>query len=422
MKLIEQTSRAYLILSIILFILVGAVLAIILTTVMNRRLDDKLLYNKEVLAKVYKYEYPLTIFDPPREMNDAENKLYPNDTIIFKDTLISHAIEDLEGAETYEKYRQLTAYETLQGKRFKIVTRNSLVRNQDFVSIITGATILTILLLLTGLWFLNTRIARRIWNPFHYNLNNLKNFSIQDHKPIDLKKSNIDEFKELNKSIRSLTEKVRIDFDNLKEFTGNASHEMQTPLAIMQSKIELLLQSENLNKEESKQLQSIYHAGQRLSKLNKTLLTLAKVENRQFSEVEDINLTTLIDNKLEVYEDFILQKKLKVTKNLQEDTILEVNSTIIDMLVSNLLSNAIKHNLEKGSLNIELKPKYLYISNTGEELTVKPETLFNRFKKVSTSPDSTGLGLAIVKKICDINNWKIDYTYTNKEHQIMVRY
>jgi len=422
MKLIQQTSRAYLILSIILFVFGGIVLAVILTTVMNRRLDEKLLYNKEVIEKIIKYDYPFTLFEEPEELTEAEERLFPNDTVIFKDTLITHAIEDLEGAETYEKYRQLTAYETLQGKRYKIVARNSLVRNQDFISIITAATILTILLLLTGLWFLNTRITKRIWNPFQHNLNSLKNFSIQDQKPIDLKKSNIDEFKELNKSIRSLTEKVRSDFDNLKEFTGNASHEMQTPLAIMQSKIELLLQSENLNKEERTQLHSIYHAGQRLSKLNKTLLTLAKVENRQFSEVEEINLTELINNKLEIYEDFIMQKKLTVTKKLNENTILNVNSTIIDMLVSNLLSNAIKHNIVKGSLNIELQPEYFYITNTGDALTIDPESLFNRFKKASTSPDSSGLGLAIVKKICEINNWKIDYTYLKNEHQIMVRF
>lgn len=422
MKLIQQTGRAYLILSIILFILGGILLSVILTTVMNRRLDEKLLYNKEVIAKRIKYDYPLTIFDEPEELTDAENRMYPNDTIIYKDTLIFHAIEDVEGADEYEKYRQLTAYETLQGKRFKIVTRNSLVRNQDFITIITGATILTILLLLTGLWFLNTRITKRIWNPFHHNLNNLKNFSIQDQKPIELKESNIDEFKELNQSIKSLTKKVSSDFNNLKEFTGNASHEMQTPLAIMQSKIELLLQSENLNKEEINQLKSIYQAGQRLSKLNKTLLTLAKVENRQFSEIDEINLTGLINNKLDIYEDFIEQKKLTVTKKLHQDTILEANTTIVDMLVSNLLSNAIKHNIESGSLNIELQPEYLYISNSGEELNIDPESLFNRFKKASSSPDSSGLGLAIVKKICDTNNWKIDYTYLKKEHQIMVRF
>ena len=103
MKLIQQTSRAYLLLSIVLFVFGGIVLAVILTTVMNRRLDEKLLYNKEVIAKIIKYDYPFTLFEEPEELTEAEQRLFPNDTIIFKDTLITHAIEDLEGAETYEK-------------------------------------------------------------------------------------------------------------------------------------------------------------------------------------------------------------------------------------------------------------------------------------------------------------------------------
>ena len=422
MKLIQKTGRTYLLLSIAIFLIGGILLYIVLTNVMNRRLDDKLLYNKEVLSKRIKYGYPLTIFEEPEELTAAENRLYPNDTIIYKDTLIFHAIEDVEGADDYEKYRQLTAYETLQGKRYKIVARNSLVRNQDFITIITIATVLISLLLLTGLSYLNTRIAQRIWNPFRKNLKTLKSFSIQDQKPIELENSDIDEFKDLNESIQSLTEKLSSDFGNLKEFTENASHEMQTPLAIMQSKVELLLQSENLNKEESKQLQSIYQAGKRLSKLNKTLLTLAKVENRQFSEKEDINLTELIENKIDTYEDFIAQKHLTVKTKLDANTIINTNSTIIEMLVRNILSNAIKHNIDKGNIYCELKPEYLFVSNSGNEPNIDPNTLFNRFKKDSSSSDSSGLGLAIVKKICDTNNWKIDYSYLDNQHQIMIRF
>lgn len=426
MKLIERTGRSYLILSLVIFVLFGIVLYFILTAVMNNRLDEKLLYNKEVISKRIKYDYPLTIFEEPEELTESENRIFPNDTIIYKDTLIFHGIVGLEGVENteeFEKYRQLTAYETFpNSKRYKIIARNSLVRNQDFITIITLLTIVITLLLLTGLWFFNTQIAKKIWKPFYSNLNNLKKFSVQDQKPIDLEPSNILEFTELNSSIKSLTEKLSSDYNNLKEFTENASHEMQTPLAIMQSKIELLLQSTNLNKEEIKQLRSIYQAGQRLSKLNKTLLTLAKVENRQFSEKEDVNLSLLLENKLEIYEDFILQKKLNIDKDIEKNAIINTNSTMLDMLVSNLLSNAIRHNLEKGFITIKLTNKYFHISNTGNALTISPEKLFNRFKKASSSADSSGLGLAIVKKICEINEWKIDYTFLEDQHQIIVRF
>jgi len=419
MKLIQKTSRTYLLLSAIIFMLSGIMLFFVLTTVMNNRLDQKLLYNKEVVAKRIKYDIPLTIFEEPEELNNAENLRYPKDTIIFKDTLIFHAIVGVEGVEEFENYRQLTSYETLQGKRYKIITRNSLVRNQDFISIITLSTIIIILLLLTGLLILNTQIAKNIWKPFYKNLDQLKSFSIQDQNSIDLEPSKIEEFKELNNSIKNLTQKLQSDFNSLKEFSENASHEMQTPLAIMQSKIELLLQSTDMTKEQSEQLQSIYQAGQRLSKLNKTLLLLAKVENQQFSTIEEISLKSLIENQLENYEDFILNKEIKVTAELS-DELIKTNYLLADTMVSNLLSNAIKHNIPNGTINITYDGNVLIFTNTGNPIEQDPENLFNRFKKESKSKDSLGLGLAIVKKISDGNNWRITYTFQNNLHKISV--
>jgi signal transduction histidine kinase len=385
---------------------------------MNNNLDKKLLYNKEVIAKKLKYDYPLTLFEV-QELTSAENRVYPRDTMIYKDTLIFHAIAGLEGAEEYEKYRQLTAYETLQGERLKIITRNSLVRNQDFIGIITLSTVIIILLLLTGLWILNTQIAKNIWKPFYKNLDRLKNFSIQDQEPINLEPTSIEEFKELNNSLRNLTQKLQSDFNNLKEFSENASHEMQTPLSIMQSKVELLLQSTGLKKEQIKQLQSIYQAGQRLSKLNKTLLLLAKVENQQFSKKEEISLKTIIDRQLENYEDFSHNKNLKVTTDLSNQT-LTANAILAETLITNLLSNAIRHNIQDGSIEIIYNGKVLLFINTGHPLSEDPEKLFNRFKKMSVSKDSIGLGLAIVKKICEVNLWKIHYSYENDLHKILV--
>ena len=419
MRLNEKIGRTYLILSIIIFVLSGVMLYFVLTSVMNNRLDQQLLYHKALVAKIIKYDIDFTLFEEPEELTEAENLLFPRDTIIYKDTLIFHAIEDVVGADEYEKYRQLTSYETLQGKRYKIVTRNSLVRNQDFISIISLSTIIIILLLLTGLWVLNTQIVKNIWKPFYLNLDKLKTFSIQDQNPITLEPSNVEEFKELNSSIRNLTSKLQSDFNNLKEFSENASHEMQTPLAIMQSKIELLLQSAKLTKVQSEQLQSIYQAGQRLSKLNKTLLLLAKVENQQFSSKEEVSLKTLVEKQLENYEDFIINKNIKVNTDLSDETI-STNTVLAETLISNLFSNAIKHNIQDGTIDITYIRDILIFSNTGNVLQQDPENLFNRFKKASTLKDSLGLGLAIVKKICEVNDWQISYSYEKNVHQISV--
>ncbi len=418
MKLIQKTSRTYLWLSIIIFILSGAMLIFVLTNVMNNRLDNQLFYNKEVIAKRIKYDYPLTIFEEPEELSEAENRLYPKDTIIYKDTLILRVIQG-EGVDEFEKYRQLTSYETLQGIRYKIIARNSLVRNQDLIWVILLSTFIIILLLLSGLWILNTQISKKIWKPFYTNIDKLKNFSIQDQNSIELAPSNIDEFKELNTSIKNLTQKLQSDFNSLKEFSENASHEMQTPLAIMKSKIELLLQSSDLTKEQSEQLQSIYQAGNRLSKLNKTLLLLAKVENQQFSNKEEISFKILIEKSLDNYEDFIINKNITIQTELS-DHISSANTILVDTLISNLLSNAIKHNISNGKITITYTKDTLVFSNTGNPLKGNPENLFNRFKKESTLKDSLGLGLAIIKQICDVNHWQLNYSCEKEVHTISV--
>ena len=127
----------------------------------------------------------------------------------------------------------------------------------------------------------------RLLKPFNQNLNSLKNFSVEKNKSIELQQTDIDEFKIFNDSVSKLTEKLRNDFTNLKEFTDNASHEMQTPLAIMQTKLEYLMQSKNLKNEEKKLISDIFSASKRLSKLNKTLLMLSKIENQQYSNKEE---------------------------------------------------------------------------------------------------------------------------------------
>lgn len=418
MKLIEKTGRTYIWLSVIIFVFSAIALIFVLTAVMNNRLDEQLFYNKEVVAKALKYDYPLTIFDDPREMYPSEMALYPDDTIIYKDTLILRAIEG-EGEDEFEKYRQLTAYETLHGKRYKIVARNSLVRNQDFIWVIVLTTFIIIVLLLSGLLIINTQISKKLWNPFYKNLERLKNFSIQDQESIQLEPSDIDEFKELNTSIKGLTHKLQTDYNTLKQFSENASHEMQTPLAVMLSKIELLLQSNKLDAEQSKQLQAIYQAGKKLSKLNKTLLLLAKVENQQYSKTSTVSIKAIVEKQLENYEDFIVNKNLEIKSNLSDDTI-EANTLLTETLLSNLLSNAIKHNNPNGYIRISYTKHTLVFENTGNPLKVKPNELFSRFKKDSNRKDSLGLGLAIVKQICDVNNWQLNYTCEKNIHKISV--
>ena len=239
MKLFEKTRKTHITYSVIIFILSGSIVYFTLKNIVSEKQDEKLLWDKELIARKIKYEYPLPIFD----VEDFKSKTPIKDTLYFKDTLMYQVVNNVEN---YELYRQLTSVETLQGKTYRIITRSSIVRNQDFILGVTLAVGIIIFIMILTVYFVNSIVMRKVWLPFYHNLETLKNFSVENNRPIELRESDIDEFQELNKSLSKLTSKINSDFNNLKEFTENASHEMQTPLAIMQSKSELLLQSDNL--------------------------------------------------------------------------------------------------------------------------------------------------------------------------------
>lgn len=412
MKLFEKTRNTYFIYAVIIFIISSSVIYFTLKHIVTKKQDEKLLWDKELIAKKIKYENPLPIFDVEDYFKNP-----PKDTLYFKDTLMYHVVNN---KEKYELYRQLTSVETLQGKTYRIITRSSLVRNQDAILGITISVGIVVLLLIIAVYFVNTTIMQKVWGPFYNNLEILKTFSVEANRPLEFQSSDIEEFQELNNSLSKLTNKINSDFNNLKEFTENASHEMQTPLAIMQTKSEILLQSENLNKNQVSQIRAIYQSVQRLSKLNKTLLLLSKIENRQFSDLETIHINEVIEKHLEIFDDFIDDKNLLVEMKSTMEVEIQANPLLFDMVISNLISNAIKHNNEGGQILIQTTDLFISVSNSGEAPKMTSTSLFERFKKESTASNSFGLGLAIVKKICDNYNWNITHSYVEDQHNISI--
>jgi len=413
MRLFQKTRRTYIIYSIIIFIVSSSIIYFTLTRIITKKQDERLNFYKELIAQKIKYEYPLPIFS----VDDYISQNPIKDTLYYKDTMF---INIVNGVEKREMYRELTSIETLHGKTYEITTRDSLVKNQELIIVITLSVGIVVLLLIVTVYFVNTIIMQNAWLPFYENLEILKNFSVENNQPIHLQRTQIDEFQELNQSLTKLTDKINSDFNNLKEFTENASHEMQTPLAIMQTKSEMLMQSENLDKDQIQQIKSIYLAVQRLSKLNKTLLLLSKIENQQFKEKETLFINDIINKHLEIFEDFIVNKKITLNKNYSLGSKIEANPLLFDMIVSNLISNAIKHNIINGNIDILTTDLFISFSNAGKPLQLSSNSLFERFKKESSASNSFGLGLAIVKKVCDTYNWKINHSYIENQHNITI--
>jgi signal transduction histidine kinase len=279
---------------------------------------------------------------------------------------------------------------------------------------------LLFLILLAFLISGNYFISRNVWKPFYHTLEKLNRYDISLNNPLYLDKSSISEFRQLNKTLDQMSKKLQRDYMNLKEFNENASHEIQTPLAIIKSKLELLIQDEKLSEPQIKIINSVYESAGRMSKLNSGLLLISKIDNNQFPLVEKINFQVLIEKNIEHLAELISGKKIGVNLSFSQPVEIEMNRTLAEILVSNLLSNAIQHNSEGGSIEVMMERERFSISNTGSPLIIPPEELFERFRKSSRHSDSVGLGLAIVKRIVSYYFFPIDYKVNGTVHQITI--
>jgi signal transduction histidine kinase len=197
---------------------------------------------------------------------------------------------------------------------------------------------------------------------------------------------------------------------------------MQTPLAILQAKLELLMQTSPLNKDQALLIGEMADASQRMARLGKSLLLLTKIENKQFPVNEKIELEPIIRRLIQQYEPQAEQKKITLQYNFESQTVIDANKTLIEVMIANLFGNAIRHNHVQGTIQITLEQDRLNIQNTGVSSELNDQKIFNRFQKESTDANSLGLGLEIVKKICELYNFRVNYSMTGNLHNFEVQF
>ncbi len=333
---------------------------------------------------------------------------------ILKDTVLFDPSQD-----EMEDFRELTTYKNIQGKIYRITVRNLIVESEDILIAIVISYLIIIFLVFISLFYFNRAINKKIWDPFFKNLEQMKRFSLASEKEIQLLDSDILEFTELNKEIITLTEKVRSDYKNLKQFTEDVSHEMQTPLAIIQAKIENVINENTLNENQYEQFTSIQKDIKRLTQLNKRLTLLTKIDNRQFGNVEKVRITNLVKDSV---QNFSEPFPVSIEYASHNEIIVSMDPYLAEILCSNLISNAIKHTKTREAIKIRAEGRTLTITNQGEEAIKHPDQLYSRFYRESSKTNSTGLGLAIVKKICDLYGYKISYDYKEGWHIFEIKF
>jgi len=341
----------------------------------------------------------------------------PRPLVSFSDTLLFNPDEN-----KYAIYRQLGFVKSIGDQSYFIQIFKPLEETDRLIVRIVMMMNLLIIIIIITLLIANRHSSRQDWKVFYDTIDNINKYDVNSFDDFSLKHSEIKEFSDLNRGLLTMTERIKNDYLNLKEYIENASHEIQTPLAIINSKMELLLQWGDMKEKQYKIVADAYEASNRLSRLNKTLILLAKIENRQFPESNPVNPAIMINHQLESLEDLILSKKIKITKRFDNDVTIQMNPYLAEILLINLIKNAVRHNIKGGELILELTKHRFEIANSGQPLQIDPEMLFERFHKSSSSPESLGLGLAIVQKICNIYGFKIGYHYKDEMHIMRVEF
>lgn len=318
---------------------------------------------------------------------------------------------------------KVAAVRNINGSSYYISTWGAIVESQDIIEAVVKTLLWILGLQVVGAVGVGFLVSGRLFKPFRDTLQKIRGFKLHHREPIRYESTPVREFDELNRFVEEMTEKAIRDYQNLKEFAENASHELQTPLSIASGKLELLTES-NLTPEQFKYVESAQAAIRKLSKLSESLGLLTKIGNHEFSNSKQVDLTKLINDSLRAFEELISLNGLTVNAELEEGVKVKMHPVLADILWTNLLQNAIKHNVKNGVINIDLDDDHLLISNNGKPLKVNPEDLFERFKKADQSTSSIGLGLSIVKRIANQSGFDITYTYSDSHqlHAILVKF
>ncbi|NNC69755.1 MAG: HAMP domain-containing histidine kinase [Flavobacteriaceae bacterium] len=407
-KLLTKTSRSFLTYGFIAMLLSIVALFFITRYIIKDETEEALNSEAYRIEKLIENHGELINVSP---IINTEKVAELKDQSI-KDTLIYDPAE-----EELEPYKELTTFKRIHNANYKIAIRTRVVELDDILQAIILSYVAIFLTVFLAQYYLSRKSTGQVWKPFFDNLAKIKEFSIQSNRPMNLKETDIEEFSELNDELKNLTDKVISDYQNLKQFTEDVSHEIQTPLAIIQAKIGNLFDENQINEKQYDLLIDISNNARRLALLNKKLILLAKIENQQFKASQKINFAEIVEESI---ADFDGLSDVTFVKKQMEPTEIYLDSYLARILADNLISNAIKYTPNDGQITIQVTNNQFDVSNSGKKPIADPEKLYSRFYKEDLTKKSLGLGLAIVKKICDTYSFSINYFFKNNLHHFKV--
>jgi len=317
----------------------------------------------------------------------------------------------------------VTSFYTIDGQHYRITTYSFIPSFYELLPGVVDSFKWILLLLLVLVIISGGLISKYILAPFKRTIRVIQSFDLKQKDSIRLSPTRTSEFRELNQFLRKMTEKAQEDYQSLKEFTENASHELQTPTAIIRGKLDLLMESD-IRDEQAILIAEMQNALERLSRIHSSLTLLTKLENKEYEAKEPVNISALVRETLNSFDELIQMKSLVLEANIEKGVSIPLHAALADLLVTNLISNAIRHNAspngEQGLIRVSLSRDGLVVVNTGREPQVPTAELFERFKKGNAGSDSIGIGLAIVRQIGELSGFDILYIYNDGMHGLAV--
>jgi len=417
MKLSAQYTKVNFIITISVLALAGLVYYGTISYIANSELDRNLV---EEIDEVHEYIVDFHKLPKPTDFDEDQTSFTPTHETSIKQVFFNTAYHNPRSPKI-EAGRAVVSLLNFNGVNYKMVIVVSKEGTENLIQVILLITLALTAILLVILAIANRFVLNGLWKPFYQILANLREYNVaEDHTPA-VTNIKVDEFNELNDAVVTMSSRVKNDYQNLKTFTENASHEMMTPIAVITSKLDTLIQDESLRQDQYVQINDMYLAASRLSKLNQSLLLLVKIENDLLRDVELINLQGVIAERAQQFSELLLSKNISLVQRLN-DVEVSVSKYLIEILINNLFTNAIRHNVPFGMIRIELKNNKLLFQNTGVDKTpLNPGEIFERFQKGKTS-EGTGLGLTIARNICKQYGWRLTYYFEDPLHTFQIEF
>jgi signal transduction histidine kinase len=418
MKLLTKTSLHFITTFIIIFFAAGIAFFQLIRITIDKKADAELIH------KIRSLRHSLTQDDISKyPIVDLNNEIKITPITWFKG--IDYKMRDTffydTSVKTYFPYRILSENTHIGLNFFRITATKSMNENNDLIEKITLAFTISSILFLLSIYFLNRFFFKSVWGGFFDSLEKIKNYDLANLSHIELNSSPVLEFQELNNVISGMIDRIEKDYAGLKEFSADLTHEIQTPLAVIRSKAEMMLQSPDLTDELSASVRAINANAAKLFKLNKALILLTKIENRQFEERQMTEIDKTIEIHLSHFSELMSMKSIEIEKTIQPFRI-SAHPQLIDVLILNLLKNAFTHTAPGGKIRVFLTNGKFTVENSGSPLPIDGASLFERFVTAEPAKGSLGLGLAIVKKICEYYGYKAHYTHVEDMHRFEIEF